>query len=89
VATLRQIDLVLRMIERYPERLMLATTVAEVRAARASGRIASLLGAEGGHCIASSLAVLRTFHRLGVRYLTLTHNHSTRWARSVRRSYGR
>jgi membrane dipeptidase len=83
VATLRQIDLVLRMIERYPERLMLATTVAEVRAARASGRIASLLGAEGGHCIASSLAVLRTFHRLGVRYLTLTHNHSTRWADSA------
>jgi membrane dipeptidase len=83
VATLCQIDLVHRMIERHPDRLVLATTAAGVRDAAASGRIGSLLGAEGGHCIASSLGVLRMLHRLDVRYLTLTHNHATDWADSA------
>jgi membrane dipeptidase len=61
----------------------MATTADEVEAAWASGRVASLLGAEGGHQIAGSLAVLRMYHRLGVRYLTLTHNDNVAWADSA------
>ncbi|MEI2779369.1 MAG: dipeptidase [Tetrasphaera sp.] len=82
-ATLEQIDCVHRMITTYADRLALATTAAEVRSAWDSGRIASLLGAEGGHSIDSSLGVLRCFHRLGVRYLTLTHNANVGWADSA------
>lgn len=78
--TLEQVDLVHRMIALHPDRLVLATGADDCRRAVAGGRIASLLGAEGGHCIASSLAVLRDLHRLGVRYLTLTHNQSSGWA---------
>ncbi|ANS80530.1 putative dipeptidase [Serinicoccus hydrothermalis] len=83
VATLEQVDLVHRMVARYADRLALATTAAQVEAAMAQGRVASLLGAEGGHSIGSSLGVLRVLHRLGVRYLTLTHNHNTPWADSA------
>jgi membrane dipeptidase len=82
-ATLEQVDAAHVMVERYPDRLLLATTADEVEAAWASGRIASLIGAEGGHQIGGSLAVLRMFHRLGVRYLTLTHNENTFWADSA------
>jgi membrane dipeptidase len=71
------------MVERYADRLVLATTADEVEAAWASGRIASLLGAEGGHQIDGSLGVLRMLHRLGVRYLTLTHNENVPWADSA------
>ncbi|ROS76069.1 membrane dipeptidase [Curtobacterium sp. PhB130] len=81
--TLQQIDVAHRLIERYPDDLALARTAAEVRAAIASGRIASLLGAEGGHSIGNDLAVLRDFARLGVRYMTLTHNDDTPWADSA------
>jgi membrane dipeptidase len=81
--TLEQVDLVVRIVEAHPDRLALARDADGCRRAVASGRIASLLGAEGGHCIAGSLAVLRDLHRLGVRYLTLTHNHSTVWADSA------
>jgi membrane dipeptidase len=80
--TVRQIDLAHRMVARYPHKLVMATTAAQCAEARRSGRIASLLGAEGGHSIATSLDVLRSLHRLGVRYMTLTHNKSTSWARS-------
>jgi membrane dipeptidase len=83
VATLEQIDGAKRMIARYPDRLALALTAADVEATFASGRIASLLGAEGGHSIASSLGVLRQFYALGVRYLTLTHNQNVGWADSA------
>ncbi|HKJ11422.1 MAG TPA: dipeptidase [Ornithinimicrobium sp.] len=82
-ATLEQIDAVHSMVRRYAADLQLAHTADEVERAMAAGRIASLLGAEGGHSIAESLPVLRTLHRLGVRYLTLTHNTSTPWADSA------
>ncbi|PXX58130.1 membrane dipeptidase [Nocardia tenerifensis] len=82
-AVLEQIDFVRALTDRYPDRLQLATTADEMEAARAAGRIASLMGAEGGHCINCSLATLRTLHRLGVRYLTLTHNHNVPWADSA------
>lgn len=74
------IDSTLREIERHPNDLALCTTAAEIRAAKQSGRIAALLGAENGAAIEDSLATLRTFHRLGVRYLTLTHMQATTWA---------
>ena len=82
-ATLEQIDFVRTMVARYPDQLALATSVADVEAARASGRIASLMGAEGGHSIDSSLGVLRSLYVLGVRYLTLTHNDNVPWADSA------
>lgn len=81
-AVLEQIDFVHRLVERYDE-LGLATTADQLEAVVDGGRIASLLGAEGGHCIADSLGVLRMLHRLGVRYLTLTHNDNTSWADSA------
>ncbi|WP_375480749.1 dipeptidase [uncultured Jatrophihabitans sp.] len=82
-ATIEQIDFVLRMTARYPEHLALALTADDVDAAFRAGRIASLLGAEGGHSIDGSLAVLRTLHAMGVRYMTLTHNDNTPWADSA------
>jgi membrane dipeptidase len=82
-ATLEQIDAVHLLVERYPDDLVLVTDADGLDAALASGRIASLLGAEGGHSIDNSLGVLRDLHRLGVRYLTLTHNVDTDWADSA------
>jgi membrane dipeptidase len=82
-ATLEQVEVVHQLIERYPGKLALATTADEAEAAFRSGRIASLLGAEGGHSIAESLGVLRILRRLGVRYMTLTHNYNTSWADSA------
>src|SRR3954464_9732906 len=72
--TLEQVDLVHRMIRRHPDHLELAVGAEDVERAFSRGRIASLLGRQGGACIASSLGVLRMLHGLGVRYLTLTHN---------------
>ncbi|GLW74422.1 dipeptidase [Kitasatospora phosalacinea] len=82
-ATLEQVDFVKAMTARHPEHLRLALTADEVEAARAEGRIASLMGAEGGHSINSSLATLRALYDLGVRYLTLTHNSNVPWADSA------
>jgi membrane dipeptidase len=71
------------MAARYSDDLVLATTRDDVERAWSRGQIASLMGAEGGHSIANSLGVLRTLHRLGVRYLTLTHNENNDWADSA------
>jgi membrane dipeptidase len=83
VTTLEQIDLVHRMVRRYPGRLELALTAADIERIFAAGRVASLIGAEGGHSIASSMGVLRMLYALGVRYLTLTHNSNVPWADSA------
>ncbi|MEV5378050.1 dipeptidase [Streptomyces nondiastaticus] len=82
-ATLEQIDVVRQLVDRYPGDLRLALTADDMEAARAEGRIASLMGAEGGHSINCSLATLRALHRLGVRYMTLTHNDNIPWADSA------
>jgi membrane dipeptidase len=81
--TLEQIDLVREMIRRYPGALELALTAADVERINAAGRLASLIGAEGGHSIGGSLGTLRAFYALGVRYLTLTHNRNLPWADSA------
>ncbi|MFJ4921356.1 dipeptidase [Streptomyces sp. NPDC088725] len=82
-ATLEQIDVVRRLLARYPKDLVRARTAADMEAARREGRIASLMGAEGGHSINNSLATLRALHTLGVRYMTLTHNDNLAWADSA------
>ena len=82
-ATLEQIDFVHAMVARYPDAFSLATSAADVEAAVAGGRIASMMGMEGGHSIDGSLATLRMMHRLGVRYMTLTHNENVPWADSA------
>jgi membrane dipeptidase len=82
-AVLEQIDLARLMISRYPDALELALTAADVERIFTAGRLASLLGAEGGHAIAGSLGVLRMLYALGVRYLTLTHNANVGWADSA------
>jgi membrane dipeptidase len=82
-AVLEQIDLVHRMIAAYPNRFQFALTADDVDAAFKAGKIASLLGAEGGHSINNSLGVLRSLHALGVRYMTLTHNDNVGWADSA------
>ncbi|MCL6551270.1 MAG: dipeptidase, partial [Acidothermus cellulolyticus] len=76
-ATLEQIDAARALVARYPSDLALATTADEVEAARAAGRIACLIGIEGGHSIDSSLGALRMMYALGARYLTLTHFRNT------------
>jgi len=83
IQTLEQIDAVHQMVARYGDQLGLARTADELETVFASGRIASLMGAEGGHSIGCSLAVLRMLHELGVRYLTLTHNDNVPWADSA------
>lgn len=83
VATLEQIDFIRRLAETYPSTFALARTAADVRRTFAAGRIAGLIGLEGGHSIGNSLAVLRMFAALGARYLTLTHNATTNWADSA------
>ncbi|MEV8354045.1 dipeptidase [Streptomyces niveus] len=82
-ATLEQIDVVGRLIARYPGDLAAARTANEMEDARRTGRIASLMGAEGGHSINNSLATLRALYALGVRYMTLTHNDNLAWADSA------
>ena len=77
---IEQLDIVKRFVTEHPDTFALATTADGVESAFAAGRIASLMGLEGGSMIASSLAALRQFHALGVGYMTLTHWKTTRWA---------
>lgn len=79
VTVLEQIDLVHRLTERYPDDLELALTADDIVRIHADGRIASLIGMEGGHSIANSLAVLRQLYGVGARYMTLTHWSNTDW----------
>ena len=88
-ATRRALDLLdatIEQIRQHPNDLMLATSSEEVRAARAEGKIAVLLGVEGGHAIDNNFDILRDFFGRGVRYMTLTHNAATDWADSSNQS---
>jgi membrane dipeptidase len=77
---LEQIDIARRVIEKYPDRLALALSAADIRREFKQGKLASLLGLEGGHAIEHSLGALRAYYDLGVRYMTLTHNVTLDWA---------
>ena len=79
---LEQIDIALRIIEEYPDVFELALTASDVERIFGSGKIASMLGMEGGHAIENSLGALRAFYAMGVRYMTLTHNGTLDWADS-------
>ncbi|HLZ79154.1 MAG TPA: dipeptidase [Sphingomonas sp.] len=81
--TLEQIDLVHQIVARYPESFALARTADDVRRIHRSGRIASMIGVEGGNQIDDSLSVLRAYHDLGAGYLTLTHSRTIEWADSA------
>ena len=80
---LEQIDLVHRMADRYPEVFRMAYGTEDIERAHSQGKIACLIGVEGGHAIGSSLAVLRALHALGARYMTLTHSDSLEWVDSA------
>jgi membrane dipeptidase len=81
--TLEQIDLVYELVRRYPDALEIARTAADVQRIMAAGKVASLMGAEGGHSIGGSLGTLRALYTLGVRYMTLTHSRNVPWADSA------
>jgi membrane dipeptidase len=82
-ATLEQIDIVHQMVARYPSTFALALSADDIDRAQRAGKIASLIGVEGGHSINGSLGVLRMLYRLGARYMTLTHTSNTPWADSA------
>ncbi len=77
---LEQIEIARQVIARYPDRLALALTVDDIEREMRHGKIASLIGMEGGHAIENSLGALRAYYALGARYMTLTHNVTTDWA---------
>jgi membrane dipeptidase len=77
------VDVTYRQIERHPNELILATTADDIRRAKNEGKIAVLMGIEGGHAIENSLGALRVLHRLGCRYMTLTHTNTNEWADSA------
>jgi len=79
---LDMIDYVYRAVEKHPYELMMAYSTVDIRRAKRQGRIAALMGIEGGHAIEDSLMALRDFYRLGIRYMTLTHNNTNNWADS-------
>ena len=81
--TIEQIDIVRQMCARYPNDLTMAYTAADVARAHKAGKVAALIGVEGGHQINNSLDVLRAYYDLGARYMTLTHSSNTAWADSA------
>ncbi|WP_188235968.1 dipeptidase [Sphingopyxis sp. LK2115] len=81
--TIEQIDVMRRLVARYPAQLMLADNSAQLEQAMKAGKVAGMLGIEGGHSIGSSLAVLREMYGMGVRYMTLTHGRNVPWADSA------
>ena len=83
VATFEQIDTVKRMVAAHPEAFELATTADDIQRIHRRGKIASLIGMEGGYSIDDSLGLLREFHDAGARYITLTHSRTTTWADSA------
>src|SRR5258708_32123365 len=85
-ATLEQIDIVHRMVRKYPETFELALTADDIERIHKQGKIASLIGMEGGHPIDNSPADLRMFHPLRARYMTLTHTSNTTWGHSATRT---
>jgi len=80
--SLELIDVVYKTIEANPDRIGLAVTAADVIRLKKEGKVAALMGIEGGHAIQNNLSALRMFHRLGVRYMTLTHSNTNDWADS-------
>src|SRR5207244_13469632 len=82
-ATLEQIDALHGMVARYGDVFELAWSAADVERITAAGRVASMIGVEGGQSIGASLGALRVLARLGAGYMTLTHNHNTSWADSA------
>ncbi len=80
---LDMIDVTYQQLERHPNELQFATSTEDIRRARADGKVAILMGIEGGHAIENSLYALREFYRLGVRYMTLTHSKNNDWADSA------
>jgi membrane dipeptidase len=74
------IDVIYRAAEKYPGDISMAYTAADIRRAKKQKKVAALLGVEGGHAVENSLSALREFYRLGVRYMTLTHNNTNSWA---------
>ncbi|KAL5272988.1 hypothetical protein ACFFRR_000017 [Megaselia abdita] len=78
--TIEQIDLIRRLVNMHPQHMTIVTTASGIEESHKSGKLASLIGVEGGHAIGTSLSVLRIFYQLGARYLTLTHTCNTPWA---------
>jgi membrane dipeptidase len=86
--TLEQIDIIHRLAAKYPDTFEIAQTAADVRRIFASGKIASMMGMEGGHQINNSMSSLRMMYQLGCRYMTLTHNGGPTWADAAMTSTG-
>jgi len=82
-ATLEQIEMVHAMIDHYPQTFERALTVDDIERIHKAGKIASMIGVEGGHCIENSLSVLGQLYKLGARYMTLTHSDTLDWADSA------